>query len=490
MSENSSQPISTDSSSTLKNARSHDSGSSTAPQPVPATPNSAKNSIVDILSTPPPVSSELSKKRSTSSISSARRLSSASQDENSLTVNTQGGAASSAGVLSSPSSVTSSSSYTNASGKDWQEVQMSELVQRENLVYVDGEVTVEEAFDILDKNKFTSLPIKINPEDPSPSETFDYADLNAYLLMLMGFVEPTDENEEVRKMLQNARAGSAVPVKFVARLGSKNELMTLKSTDTIGAAVSILGTGVHRIAVADANDPNILVGILSQRRIIRFIWENGRRFKSLEPFFQTKLSEVGITAKKVMSINGDKHVIDALRMMYQEGVSSIAVTDGSNNLLGNISIVDVRLVTKSSQKHLLRATCKHFLSIILNERGLHDGQDSYPVFHVTLNSTIGRTIAKLVATKAHRLWIVQPPQQKSDVGSPAVLTPIGATAGQLIGVVSLTDILNIMGRKIGRSDLDPQFARKQRRRSSSSSSRSQASYEALKRSLSSDKSSR
>lgn len=373
---------------------------------------------------------------------------------------------------------------------------MNELVQRENLVYVDGDTTVEKAFATLDQYKFTSLPIKVHPEDPSVSDTFDYADLNAYLLMVMGLIEPVNTSKEFAEYVNKARSGQVVPVSFAAHLGVKNELISLKSTDTIASAVEILGAGVHRIAIADVTDPRIVVGILSQRRLIRFIWEHSRRFKTLDPLFQTSLSDLGIGPKKVVSINGDRPVIDAFKIMHDDGVSSMAVTDNHNNLLGNISIVDVRLITKSSQKHMLRTPCKHFLSIILNERGLHDGQDSYPVFHVTLGTSVGRTIAKLVATKAHRLWIVQPPappsapssasSSSSTPASPAPQTPssfsiVNTTAGQLIGVVSLTDIINILAKQVGKANLDPHAARRQRRRSSSSSSRS---YDKFRRSIS------
>ena len=193
-------------------------------------------------------------------------------------------------------------------------------------------------------------------------------------------------------------------------------------------------------------------------------------------------------------------MIAALRKMNAQNVSSLAVVDGSNNLLGNISVVDVRLVSKSSQSHLLKATCSHFLSVILNARGLEDGKDSFPVFHVTPQTSYGRTIAKMVATNAHRLWVVQP-----DVPSPQPSTPSGQTTssgsgfqthgpshhgahnGKLIGVVSLTDILNVLGRHAGNSDLDPHFARRNRRRSSSSSVRSRSSYEQFRRSISIDR---
>ena len=107
--------------------------------------------------------------------------------------------------------------------------------------------------------------------------------------------------------------------------------------------------------------------------------------------------------------------------MNNEGVTSLAVVDNQYNVVGNISNVDVKvlpqleiyprlkplltapqLLTKSSSAPLLENTCIHFISVILSTRGMNDGKDSYPVFHINPHSTLAHTVAKLVATKAHR----------------------------------------------------------------------------------------
>lgn len=372
---------------------------------------------------------------------------------------------------------------------DWQHIHLSDLVDKSKLVFVDAEASVEKAFDILDENHFTSLPIKsraggaTDSTDYTVTHTFDYADLNAYLLLVLGHIDPIQESTEVKENVQKAREGEPVPVKFVTQLGIKDPFVVVSADSTLSVAVEILGNGVHRIAVNDPQNPKEIVGIISQRRLIRYIWENGRKFKSLENLFQTPLSNLNVGSKSVISVNGESLVIDALLLMHNEGVSSLAVVDNANNLLGNISIVDVRLLTKVSQSKYLRHTCKQFLNVILSKRGVADGQDSYPVFHVTRQSTFGRTIAKLVATKAHRLWIVEAPKADPNPTSPAY-QPI---SGQLVGVISLTDILYILARHAGKDYLDPDSARRQRRRSSTSSVRTQSSMDKLRRSLSIDK---
>lgn len=160
---------------------------------------------------------------------------------------------------------------------------------------------------------------------------------------------------------------------------------------------------------------------------------------------------------------------------------------------------------------------------------MFEGKDSFPVFHVTPVNTLAHTVAKLVATKSHRMWItepaspmssgpptpalhsstmvpmsthsssisvgtgqhhIQPPQAMStSPGSVAdsgpktpMISPSGPSisasalpgariSGHLVGVVSLTDILILLAKVGGLETADPNEIRLRRRRSSSSSVR-------------------
>ncbi len=207
----------------------------------------------------------------------------------------------------------------------------------------------------------------------------------------------------------------------------------------------------------------------------------------------------------------------------------MAVLDNSSSVVGNISVADVKLLTKSSSLPLLRNTCIHFISVILSTRGMYEGKDSFPVFHVTPMNTLAHSVAKLVATKSHRLWVTEP-MSPSSSGPPtpslnsATLAPVSShsssisagsgqhhivppqmtsadpggvadaspkapfvspsgpsvsassmpglwVSGRLVGVVSLTDILILFAKAGGLHVADPTEIRMRRRRSSSSSIR-------------------
>lgn len=404
-------------------------------------------------------------------------------------------------------------------GRDWQHIKVGELVDPEDLRFVELDTGIEDATNLLAESGAPVLLIRTDKTEKSAVATFDYRDLTQYLLFATGQLFPDEEHLAVfQNLAKKAQQGQKIPLRDAKSLGTKEPFITLPHSADLGAAIEAFGGGVHRIVILKEGT-NHAVGILSQLRLVKFLWENGRSFPIIDQLYPKEVRELGIGAQSPITINGDKSLKEALVIMNNEGVSSLAVIDNQNNVVGNISNTDVKLLTKSSSAPLLENTCIHFISVILSTRGMNDGKDSYPVFHVYPHSTLAHTVAKLVATKAHRMWVVENPTPCSTPSSSAPTTPgpgppphptpisishpsvphpphlstsfsqpsppfqplsitpsVSASAlpglhmsGRLSGVVSLTDILNLFARASGLHPTSPEEARRQRRGSSSSS---------------------
>ncbi|KAF3491007.1 CBS domain-containing protein [Arthroderma uncinatum] len=449
------------------------------------------------------------------------------------------------------------------SGRDWTQISIGELVQPVDLKFVDADTAIEDATNLLIDSSAHSLLIRESPGSSTAVGTFGYADLNAYLLLVVGLIQPSEEEQvaSLRELARRAREGEKIPLKDVKGLGMQEPLTTLPESTNLMTAVETFGGGVHRIIVVKEGTTEI-IGVFTQWKLVKFLWENGRSFPVIEQLYPQHLRELRLGSHCVISINGDRPLCHALELMNNEGVSSLAVVDNQWNVVGNISVVDVKLLTKSTSLPLLHNTCIHFISVILSTRGIIEGQDSFPVFHINPQSTLAHTVAKLVATRSHRMWVTDPhspassapstpshssanvqlgsSNQSSSIAGPAVgstgaqlpspssanfapgihgnnthqngntrlttnpispfqhpktassasysfssspptftasiSTSIPASAlpgaslsGRLVGVVSLTDILNLYARASGLYPTDPNANRTRRRRSSSSS---------------------
>ncbi|KAH0835363.1 hypothetical protein Z517_11540 [Fonsecaea pedrosoi CBS 271.37] len=305
-------------------------------------------------------------------------------------------------------------------GRNWTEVKVKELVNPDDLRFVDNDTPIESATNLLIQSGAPVVLIREKPGSPVIG-TFDHRDLNAYLLLVIGLSHPDDNEhaEDFMELAQRAREGKRVHLREIQDLSKKEPLTFLDENADLLKAIETFGRGVHRVVVIDETTKEA-TGVLSQSRLVRFLWENGRSFPMLDQLYLQNLRDLRIGSKDVIAINGDRPLFEALTLLLNEGVSSLAVVDHNFNVIGNISNVDVKLLTKSTSLPLLRNTCIHFITVILSTRGMYEGKDSFPVFHVTPLSTLAHTVAKLVATKSHRMWITEPVSPSSS-GPPTPL---------------------------------------------------------------------
>ncbi|KIK46211.1 hypothetical protein CY34DRAFT_800740 [Suillus luteus UH-Slu-Lm8-n1] len=176
----------------------------------------------------------------------------------------------------------------------------------------------------------------------------------------------------------------------------------------------------------------------------------------------------------VIAATSSSTVLDAMRMMSDGGVSSVAVVDDGGGgygagygswggLTGAVSVTDVgKLVVPSQSNQILSAPLHQFVAQIKEPYGSTDGADRYPVYVVLPTSTLSYAIQKLLATNSHRLFVIDPDFEPSS--SPG--TPMG---GGLCGIVSVVDILSLFARIANIPNVDPMQRVRHRRASSTSS---------------------
>ncbi|KAI0599649.1 sds23/moc1 [Biscogniauxia sp. FL1348] len=384
-------------------------------------------------------------------------------------------------------------------GRDWRDVAIGELVSKDDVKWVNMDTSVEDASMALIKNTQSNVVlIRENASSTTPISTFDYSDLNAYVLVVVGLAHPSEDLVELYSdIAQKAQARTSIPLRDIQPLCRKETLVTLQGDEDLTKAIEVFGSGIHRIYVTNHNSE--VVGVLSQLKLMEFFWNEGVNFRVIDDLYPRLMRDLGIGSQQIIAVNAESPLSEALNLMSQEGLTSVAVVDNGLNVLGNISTADVKHLTSAASLPLLHGTCLHFISIILTERGVEKGKDSFPVFHVNPYSTLAHTVAKLVATRSHRMWVVEsaspsPSAPGTPSLGPTVLMPNTPSSsqnslvsthfqsvqvsgsgshlsGRLTGVVTLTDILNLFARTSGLNPTDPNEQRARRRRSSSSSIR-------------------
>ena len=148
------------------------------------------------------------------------------------------------------------------------------------------------------------------------------------------------------------------------------------------SVLEVLGTGIHRIVlmndeVSQAGIPKIsdrICGILSQSDILRWILKRQRE-KPNASLLLPLSSIISITYPAV-SINANEPLIEAIRKMRVNSISSLAVVEKKNHIIGNLSASDLQyLIFKDDLKGILFQPVLSFISMMLLEIGLSRGGD-------------------------------------------------------------------------------------------------------------------
>lgn len=132
--------------------------------------------------------------------------------------------------------------------------------------------------------------------------TFDYSDLNAYLLLVVGLAHPDEADvASFDELARKGREGKPIPLKDVKDLGKKEPLVTLPESADLTKVMEVFGSGVHRVLIAEEGTANV-VGVLTQLRLVRFFWENRQSFPAVDQLYPQLIKDLHLGSHSVFAI--------------------------------------------------------------------------------------------------------------------------------------------------------------------------------------------
>ncbi|ORX87482.1 CBS-domain-containing protein [Anaeromyces robustus] len=333
------------------------------------------------------------------------------------------------------------------------ETKCCDLIKGQVPITIDSTKSVEEGCKELVEHQFTSAPI-IDKSTGKIIGMLDYRDLVAFILLVFTkekdgqdhkiFLD-YDRGHKIKYIVENASKlsqedeNNKLSIHLLADLSLKNPTNTLIYNSPVTKAIEIFSNGIHRLILI--KEDGSLYGILSQSDIVKYLasifpvqipghtnnsikWELGEKPISLaKPEFN-----------EVITIDRYSSVMDALRIMYNSTISSIAIVEnmGTKKILrGNISMTDIKEVIKNNKWRLLWYPVGNFFEEIRKMQEFeNNGLDKVPVYTVGAETSVIKVIQKLAVTKGHRIWIV-------------------TEGDSLLSVYSLTDFMKLL-----KSELD------------------------------------
>jgi len=233
-----------------------------------------------------------------------------------------------------------------------------------------------------------------------------------------------DNNNETSNLTDLVNYGvkmfkHAVDGVTVTYLSKRNPFHSVKKGSSLKEAVDMLARGLRRVPVVDENGK--VINIISQSTLVQFM---NHHVEDLKDIANKRVSELGVGSPNVLSVKKDDSAINVFRILETHGRSGVAVVDASGVLVANTSGQDLKLFVKTPSLSLLQIPIIDFLKQI---RSL-SVDIMAPVITCKPTDSFAMVIAKLAATKVHRLFVTD------DDFKP-------------IKVISITDVLKAVSPK-------------------------------------------
>jgi len=167
-------------------------------------------------------------------------------------------------------------------------------------------------------------------------------------------------------------------------------------------------TGISRAMIVDRTleknfcpqekPEEMVVGMLTESDLVRFMAENFMWLKR-EKIFQQTLKELNIGNRKPITVDQNIQAFQAFLEIHKNGGEGAAMVDSSGKLIANVSASNIKGMTRRNFQLLSRPLI-HFLS-----RDRKRGWWHLPLC-TTLDTTLETVVLQFVATKIHRMYIV------------------------------------------------------------------------------------
>jgi len=142
----------------------------------------------------------------------------------------------------------------------------------------------------------------------------------------------------------------------------------------------------------------MVVGLLTESDLVRFVAENFMWIKE-EKIFQQTLKDLNLGNRKPITVDQNIQAFQAFVEIHKNGGEGAAMVDSNGKLVANVSASNIKGMTRRNFQLLSRPLI-HYLS-----RDRKRGWWQLPLC-TTLDTTLETVVSKFVATKIHRMYIV------------------------------------------------------------------------------------
>lgn len=216
--------------------------------------------------------------------------------------------------------------------------------------------------------------------------------------------------------LEHSERMSVTPIRDLLKKEKKQPAYIYNDASMANVIKEMSSNELKRLFVIDRNGK--ILNIITQSSLMDFICDHDEWFRHI---LNAELSKFNIN-RNVVSVKKDENVIEAFKLMKENKISAVCVTDRYGYVIDTISVKDLRTVVPGlTIMQRLFIPIEDFLNRIEVET-----KKKRELIVCSENDTVRNVLEKIRRTRVHRVWML--------------------SHGKANGVVSLKDILEIICR--------------------------------------------
>eukprot|EP01025_Chloroclados_australasicus_P064398 TRINITY_DN8604_c0_g1_i2.p2 TRINITY_DN8604_c0_g1~~TRINITY_DN8604_c0_g1_i2.p2 ORF type:complete len:388 (-),score=56.71 TRINITY_DN8604_c0_g1_i2:178-1248(-) len=300
--------------------------------------------------------------------------------------------------------------------------------QQGMLLKISEKNTVQDALQVLQSKNVLSIPV-VDANDQF-SGVLSVADVLRALVNDLNLANTRRSFDMDASSVTSAMA--AIFRRPVAKVMHSGDLWYLEGHDQASVMDAVkdmlMRSSVHhRLFTCKTLKDTSPTGILSQSDIVRLIWDHK---VELGDVLHNTVESMGLCASAAETEVASATTLKVLTDMWLDHKTCMGITDGHGQLIGNLSLSDLRALT-IDKLHLLCEPVGAFL-LALRDLPVPEGDVDWsvalracPVHIVTPQTRFEQVLQALTLNKLHRLYVVDHVEHS-------------------IGIITLTDVLRTL----------------------------------------------
>lgn len=276
-----------------------------------------------------------------------------------------------------------------------------DILPERKVVFLEHNINVQDTLSILDDKRISSAPV-VNVSEGKFLGIVDMFDIVTCMLGVLPEMKEGDDPSAVEwagEHFAKTTMGQVIEATNTYE-GFPIASNPVKRETFLPKVIELFWLGLHRLPVV--NMENNIINVLTQSDLLAFMAQNMHLIGAIA---RKTLDEcnIGRVAPQMARANEQTSVV--VKRLHNKRITALPVVDDEGKIIANFSISDLKGITSKNFKDLLLPV-KAFLDKRSSQEENFRCERSLHPLTVHRHDPLEETIYKMVATRVHRLWVV------------------------------------------------------------------------------------